>query len=272
MERDEVSPGEILPKLQTAVPQIRRIPSSLPNCISAEARGKPQHGRSRHTTAAHSRDAEQHQRHPEASHPRPRYEEQPDKSRRPPGGYLHQLPLECPRSPDCAAPSALLFLLARLAICTRSNGPITVKTVLRGATVTEPVLNVSTLDIHDQVMTYHEGKLCAEYFCDNGTCHNHPTLVSRFQVNSGDLCLIIPNVNISNSGQYGVLLNGYKNVMTLILHVEEVPEQSFLIWLIPVIAVAVFVLIVVIVFTYKNSGSGFQKTETAPDVELHNQL
>lgn len=114
--------------------------------------------------------------------------------------------------------SVMLFLL--LASCTSSNVPTTEKTVPQGATVTEPVLNVSSLDKDDQLMTYHQDKLCAEYFCDNGTCNNHPTSESYFQVYSGNLCLIIPNVNSSNNGQYSVILNGNKDVLKLTLHVE----------------------------------------------------
>lgn len=112
---------------------------------------------------------------------------------------------------------ALILLLVG---CTSSDVPTTVKTVQQGATVNEPVLNVSTLDKDDQLMAFHEEELSAEYFCDNGTCHNPPKLVCQFQIYSGDLCLIIPNVNVSNSGQYKVVRNGYQDVMKLVLQVE----------------------------------------------------
>lgn len=114
--------------------------------------------------------------------------------------------------------SVTLFLL--LASCTSSSVPTTVKTVPQGATVTLPVLNVSSLDENDQLMTYYQGELCGQYFCRNGICNNEPDSESRFQVFSGNLCLIIPNVNITNSGQYSVILNGYKDVLNLTLHVE----------------------------------------------------
>lgn len=112
---------------------------------------------------------------------------------------------------------ALILLLVG---CTSSDVPTAMKTVHQGATVNEPVLNVSTLDKDDQLMAFHEEELSAEYFCDNGTCHNPPKLVCQFQIYSGDLCLIIPNVNVSNSGQYKVVRNGYQDVMKLVLQVE----------------------------------------------------
>lgn len=110
----------------------------------------------------------------------------------------------------------LLLLLVQLA----SSVPTTEVTVPQGATVTQPVLNVSSLDENDQLMTYYQGELCGQYFCHNGTCNNEPDSESRFQEYSGNLCLIIPNVNIRNSGQYSVVLNEYKDVLNLTLHVE----------------------------------------------------
>lgn len=107
-----------------------------------------------------------------------------------------------------------------MAGCTSSDVPTTEKTVQQGATVNEPILNVSTLDKHDQLMAYYGGELSAEYFCDNGTCHNLPKLVCQFQIYSEFLCFTIPNVNVSNSGTYKVVLNGHKDVRTLILNVE----------------------------------------------------
>ncbi|KAK7129397.1 hypothetical protein R3I94_017567 [Phoxinus phoxinus] len=155
-------------------------------------------------------------------------------------------------------------LLLLLAICTSSRVPTTVKTVQQGATVNEPVINISTLDKHDQLMAYHGGELSAQYFCDNGTCHNTQASVCQFQVYSEGLYLIIPNVNVSDSGQYKVVLNGCKDVLDLILEVEEVPQhsqQSILIWLVPVIAVSVaVVLFLVIRLNYKKPG--FQRTAT----------
>ncbi|CAM4675223.1 unnamed protein product [Leuciscus chuanchicus] len=117
-------------------------------------------------------------------------------------------------------------LLLFLAGCTSSDVPTTEKTVQRGATVNEPVLSVSALDKHDQLMAYHGGELSAQYFCDNGICHNHPELVCQFQVSSEYLCLIIPNVNVSNSGTYKVVHNGYKDVLNLKLNVEEAQQRS----------------------------------------------
>ncbi|XP_077074161.1 uncharacterized protein LOC143725559 [Siphateles boraxobius] len=151
----------------------------------------------------------------------------------------------------------LLFLLAS---CTSSNVPTTVKTVRQGETVNEPVLNISTLDEHDQLMAYYGRELSAQYFCNNGTCNNLPALVCQFQVYSGDLCLIIPNANVSNSGEYKVILNGYEDVLNLILKVEAVPQHSLLIWLIPVIGVTAAVLFLVIRLNYMKFG--FQRTET----------
>ncbi|KAK7132786.1 hypothetical protein R3I93_019122 [Phoxinus phoxinus] len=116
-------------------------------------------------------------------------------------------------------------LLLLLAICTSAPVPTTVKTVQQGATVNEPIISVSTLEKHDQLMAYHGGELSAQYFCDNGTCHNMQASVCQFQVYSEDLCLIIPNVNVSDSGQYNVVLNGHQDVMNLVLRVE-VPQRS----------------------------------------------
>lgn len=167
---------------------------------------------------------------------------------------------------------ALILLLVG---CTSSDVPTTVKTVQQGATVNEPVLNVSTLDKDDQLMAFHEEELSAEYFCDNGTCHNPPKLVCQFQIYSGDLCLIIPNVNVSNSGQYKVVRNGYQDVMKLVLQVEEVPlpthpqnpqhpQQSILFWLVPVIVIGLFVIgaVLFLVIRLKYKKTGFQRTAT----------
>ncbi|KAK7132785.1 hypothetical protein R3I93_019121 [Phoxinus phoxinus] len=152
-------------------------------------------------------------------------------------------------------------LLLLLAICCTSSRT-TVKTVQQGATVNEPIISVSTLDKHDQLMAYHGGELSAQYFCDNGTCHNHPESVCQFKIYSGDLCLIIPNVNVSNSGEYKVVLNELKDVRTLILRVEEVPQHSLLIWLVPVIAASVIAAGLFLVIRLKYKKPGFQRTAT----------
>ncbi|XP_077074159.1 uncharacterized protein LOC143725557 [Siphateles boraxobius] len=151
----------------------------------------------------------------------------------------------------CVTMKLQVVLLFLLASCTSSNVPTTVKTVRQGETVNEPVLNISTLDEHDQLMAYHRGELGAQYFCNNGTCKNQPALVCQFQVSLGYLCLIIPNVTVSISGKYKVVLNGHKTVRNFILQVEEGPQRSqlsILVWLIPVIAVPLAAAVFLFIF------------------------
>ncbi|XP_073678865.1 uncharacterized protein [Garra rufa] len=155
----------------------------------------------------------------------------------------------------------LIFqVISLLAIWTYAH--TAVRTVHQGTTVTEPVIKAIALNKDDQLIASRNEKMCAQYFCNNGTCHNSPELVVQFQENSGNLCLIIPNVNINHSGQYKVVLNGYKDVLNFTLQVEEVPQQP--VWLIPVIVIAVALLaaaFLIIFVNYKKKGcSNFQRT------------
>ncbi|XP_051517160.1 uncharacterized protein LOC127419638 [Myxocyprinus asiaticus] len=141
------------------------------------------------------------------------------------------------------------------------------KHILIGEMLTIQVFKASLLGINDQLMIYFQGNstsneevLYAQYFCDNGNCQNDSPAV-HFQVLEDYVCLVIPNVNISNSGLYSVVLNGHTHVQNFTLHVlgltDEAPkitepELWHLFWFLLVTAVVIFVAIIIGVFCWNH--------------------
>ncbi|XP_065125148.1 uncharacterized protein [Paramisgurnus dabryanus] len=132
---------------------------------------------------------------------------------------------------------------------------ISVKTVLEGQPVMVPVLKTSALGIKDdQLFTFFKGNstsnrdvLCAQYFCDNGKCHNDPSTVAQFIVQGDEIFLNIRNASITDSGQYRVSHNGVTIVCNFTLDVYKSEQMKNLIqtdnpesltWLVPIIAVS----------------------------------
>ncbi|XP_051515645.1 uncharacterized protein LOC127418831 [Myxocyprinus asiaticus] len=119
----------------------------------------------------------------------------------------------------------LLIFLVKAGTCAFTFPLTGTEVVAEGSTFYKTVIKTSQLKKDDQVFvrcyrSFSEPKLCAQYFCDNGKCDNDPTTVGHFRVELDSLVLVIPKVNITNSGLYSVILNGYRTLLNFTLSVE----------------------------------------------------
>ncbi|XP_051956673.1 uncharacterized protein LOC127625420 [Xyrauchen texanus] len=152
----------------------------------------------------------------------------------------------------------LLILLLKAGTC--FTFPLTgTEVVEEGSTFSKPVIKTSQLKKDDQVHVHFGSELCAQYFCHDGTCVNHPTTEGHFQVQGGSLVLVIPKINITDSGLYRVFHNGYQTVLNFTLDVkgqtsampdstnaaQEMPNNST--WRYTAVAVPTVVLVVIVI-------------------------